>query len=262
MRVLITGGTGVLGRELTSRLRDHAEVRILSRSHRSEQGFVQGDLETGEGLAEATAGVDVIAHLASAADYRRPQRDVKQTRRLVATLTSARPHLVYASIVGVDKVPIGFFRAKLESERVIEASGMPWTVVRATEFHDLILRYLRPMAKGPVAVVPRRAILQPVEVGEVADRLAELVIGPPVGRARDLGGPQVETMEELMRTYLEVAGRRRRVLAIPLPGRLGAMAGVGGSMVVADGDRGRLTFAEHLRARVATDGSISHRYHD
>lgn len=249
MRVLVTGGTGALGRELVRRLQHQADVRVLSRSPRSEAGFVRGDLETGEGLSDVVAGVDVIAHCASAADYLRPRRDVVQTRRLVEAVGTARPHLLYVSIVGADRVPVGLLRAKLESERVIEASGAPWTVLRATEFHDLVLKFLALLSKGPAAVVPRGALLQPVDVGEVADRMAELVMGPPMGRARDLGGPRVETMEQLMRTHLAAAGRRRRVLAVPLPGRLGAGAGVGGELVATDGDRGKVTFEDYLRAR-------------
>lgn len=260
MRVLVTGGTGLLGRALVDRLRDRAEVRVLSRRPRPEPGFVQGDLESGAGLAEAVAGVDAIAHCASAADYRRPRRDVVQTRRLVEALGAARPHLVHLSIVGVDRVPIGFCRAKLESERVVEASGLPWTVLRATEFHDLVLRLLISSARAPVAVVPRGALLQPVEVDEVADRVAQLVTGPPAGRARDLGGPQVQSLEELMRAYLAAAGRRRRVLALPLPGRLGAGAGVGGTLIAHDGDRAAVSFEQYLRARTGADGAIDHRY--
>lgn len=148
MRVLVTGGTGVLGRALVQRLVDRSEVRVLSRQPPRGPGFVQGDLETGEGLADAVDGVDVIAHCASAADYPRPQRDVAQTRRLVDALGDARPHLVYVSIVGVDRVSFGFFRAKLGAERVVEESGLPWTVLRATEFHDLVLMFLMRMAKG------------------------------------------------------------------------------------------------------------------
>lgn len=260
MRVLITGGTGLLGWELVRRLEGRAEVRILTRSPSVETEGVQGDLETGEGLSDAVAGVDVIAHCASAADYRRPRRDVVQTRRLVEAVGDARPHLLYVSIVGVDKVPVGFLRAKLEAEQVIEASGAPWTVLRATEFHDLMLKFLMSMSNGPVAVVPRGALFQPIEVGEVADRLAEVALGPPMGRVRDLGGPQVETMEDLMRTYLAVAGRRRRVLAVPLPQRLGAGAGVGGQLLVSDGDQGRMTFKQYLHSAIGEDGTISHRY--
>jgi uncharacterized protein YbjT (DUF2867 family) len=103
MKVLVTGGTGVLGRELVSQLGARAESRVLSRRPPRGPEFVQGDLETGEGLAAALAGVDVIAHCASAADYWRPKRDVAQTRRLLDALAGARPHLLYISIVGVDR---------------------------------------------------------------------------------------------------------------------------------------------------------------
>jgi uncharacterized protein YbjT (DUF2867 family) len=259
MRVLVTGGTGVLGRELVRRLGDRSEVRVLSRRPLQGPGFVQGDLETGEGLADAVDGVDVIAHCASAADYRRPQRDVAQTRRLVDALGDARPHVAYVSIVGVDRVSFGFLRAKLEAERVVEESGSPWTVLRATEFHDLVLMFLMRLAKGPVAVVPRGSLLQPVDVGEVADRMAKLVMGPPAGRVRELGGPRVHSMEDLMRAYLAAANRHRRILRIPVPGRLGAGLGVGDHLLT-DGDRGTVTFDEYLRSRANADGVIEHPY--
>lgn len=222
-------------------------------------GFVQGDLETGEGLADAVDGVDVIAHCASAADYRRPQRDVAQTRRLVDALGDARPHLAWVSIVGVDRVPFGFFRAKLAAERVVEESGLPWTVLRATEFHDLVLMFLMRLAKGPVAVVPRGSLFQPVDVGEVADRMAKLVTGPPAGRVGELGGPQVETMEDLMRAYLAAANRSRQVVKIPVPGRVGVGLGVGDHLLT-DGDRGTVTFDEYLNSRANDDGVVEHPY--
>src|SRR5690242_6406738 len=113
-RVLVTGGTGVLGRELVHRLQERTEVRVLSRRPSQGPGFVQGDLETGDGLAAAVEDVDVIAHCASAADYRRPQRDVTQLRQLLNATSGARPHLVFVSIVGVDRVRFGFFQAKLD----------------------------------------------------------------------------------------------------------------------------------------------------
>ncbi|MBF8191378.1 NAD(P)H-binding protein [Nonomuraea sp. K274] len=259
MRVLVTGGTGVLGRVLVQQLDGLSEVRVLSRRAPQGAGFVRGDLETGEGLADAVDGVDVIAHCASAADYWRPRRDVAQTRRLVGALGDARPHLVYVSIVGVDQASFGFLRAKLEAERVVEESGLPWTVLRATEFHDLLLMYLMRLAKGLVAVVLRGSLLQPVDVGEVAARMATLVLGPPGGRVRELGGPRVESMEDLMRAYLAAARQRRRVVTIPVPGRLGAGFGIGDHLLT-DDDRGTVTFDEYLRSRVDADGLISHPY--
>jgi uncharacterized protein YbjT (DUF2867 family) len=253
LRVLVTGGSGVLGRELVSRLRERAEVRVLSRRSPREPGFVQGDLETGAGLAAALDGVDAVAHCASAADYRRPTRDVTQTRRLLDAVAGARPHLVYSSIVGVDRLGWGFFRAKLASERLIEDSGLPWTTLRATEFHDLML------AKPPVAVVARGARFQPVDARDVAQRMAELVLGPATGRARDLGGPRVERMDDLMRAYLTAARRSRPLASLPLPGKLGAAFGVGDHLLT-DGDRGTHTFEDYLRSRAGADGAIQHPY--
>ncbi|SCL17694.1 Uncharacterized conserved protein YbjT, contains NAD(P)-binding and DUF2867 domains [Micromonospora rhizosphaerae] len=258
-RVLVTGGTGVLGRELVRRLQDRTEVRVLSRRPSQGPGFVQGDLETGEGLAAAVEDVDTIAHCASAADYRRPQRDVTQLRQLLDATGGARPHLVYVSIVGVDRVRFGFFQAKLDTERLVEDSGLPWTILRATEFHDLMLMFLTRLSKGPAAVVPRKSLFQPVDVGDVAERMAELVMGPAAGRVRELGGPKVESMADLMRAYLADAQRRRPVIKIPLWGRLGAGFGVGGHLL-ADGDRGTVTFADYLHARSDADGLLDHPY--
>jgi uncharacterized protein YbjT (DUF2867 family) len=259
MNVLVTGGTGVLGRELVSRLWAQAEVRVLSRRPPQGPAFVQGDLEKGQGLAAALDGVDAIAHCASAADYWRPKRDVAQTRRLLDALAGARPHLVYISIVGVDRLGWGLFRAKLASERLIEASGLPWTILRATEFHDLMLMFLIKLSKAPVAVVARGSRFQPVDVRDVAQRLAELVLSPPTGRARDLGGPRIESMEDLMRAYLTAAGRSRPRASVPLPGKLGAAFGVGDHLL-ANGDRGTRSFEDYLRSRTAADGRIQHPY--
>jgi uncharacterized protein YbjT (DUF2867 family) len=259
MKLLVTGGTGVLGRELVTRLRGQADVRVLSRRPPQRSGFVRGDLETGEGLAAAVDGVDAIAHCASAADYWRPKRDIAQTRHLLDALHGARPHLVYVSIVGVDRLRWGFFRAKLASERLIEGSGSPWTILRATEFHDLMLTFLITLSKAPVAVVPRGARFQPVEAGEVAERMAELVMGPPAGRAIDLGGPRVESMEDLMRAYLTAAGRSRPLARVPLPGKLGTAFGVGDHLLT-DADRGTHTFEDYLRSHTGRDGAIRDPY--
>jgi len=258
-RVLITGGTGVLGRELAARLRGRVEVRVLSRQSPEQPGFVQGDLETGDGLGAAVDGVDVVAHCASAADYRRPRRDVAQTRRLLDSLGGARPHVIYISIVGVDRVRFGFFKAKLEAERLVEESGLPWTILRATEFHDLMVMFLMRLSRVPVAVVPRTSFFQPVDVGEVADRMAGLVLRPAAGRVPELGGPRVESMSELMLTYLDRTHRRRPVLKVPLPGRLAAGFGAGGELLAA-GDRGTTTFDDYLRTRLDADGAINHPY--
>jgi uncharacterized protein YbjT (DUF2867 family) len=258
VKVLVTGGTGMIGRALVERLRDHAEVRVLSR--RAGPGVLRGDLETGEGLAAAVDGVDAIAHCASAADYRRPERDVAQTRLLLAALGDARPHLLYISIVGVDKIRFGYYRAKLATERLILDSGLPYTILRTTQFHDLALMFLMLLTRGPVAIAPRGFRGQPVDTGEVADRMAGLVLGGPAGRVPDLGGPRVEDAAEMVRAYLAVTGRRRPVLRLPVPGRTAADFRAGGGLLPPDGMRGERTFADYLRSRVRPDGTIEAPY--
>lgn len=266
MRVLVTGGTGVVGRAVVERLRERgARVRVLTRrpagpGHPQGDGFVQGDLETGAGLARAVAGVEVIVHCASAADYLRPGRDVEQTRRLLAAVGPARPHLVYISIVGVDRIRFGYYRAKLETERLIEESGLPWTVLRTTQFHDLALMFLILLTRLPVALVPRGFQGQPVDTGEVADRLAGLALGPPAGRVPDLGGPRVESTEEMVRRFLTVTGRRRPLLRIPLPGRVAADFRRGGHLLGDGTVRGERSFTDYLRTRVGPDGRVEPPY--
>lgn len=260
MRVLVTGGTGVLGRELVQRLEGRADVRALSRRLSDQPGFVPGDLETGDGLAEAVEGVDVIAHCATAADYWRPRRDVEQTTRLLDAARDQRPHIVYISIVGVDRIPFGYYKAKLACEQLIQDSGLPWTIMRATQFHDLALNFLVLETKGPVALVPRALQGQPVDVSEVADRMADLVLAEPAGRAPDLGGPQVLDSEEMVRTFLTLTKRRRLLLRIPLPGKVGAGFRAGHHIVSDGGTRGTRTFTQYLQERIQPDGTVREPY--
>lgn len=127
-------------------------------------------------------------------------------------------HLVYISIVGVDRVPLRYYKSKLAVERLVEESGLGWTVLRATQFHDLLVMVLQGLSKLPVLFLLGRCPGQPVEVAEVADRLVELAAGAPAGRVEDLGGPETRTFESLARAYLKASGRRRAVVNVPLWG--------------------------------------------
>jgi uncharacterized protein YbjT (DUF2867 family) len=159
------------------------------------------------------------------------------------------PHLVYISIVGVDRHPLGYYRTKFAVERLVTGSGPPYSVLRATQFHDLILMALNVLAAVP-AVMPLPAGLrfQPVEVREVAERLAGLALGDPAGRAGDMGGPQVLALEEMARTYLNATGRRRRVTAVPLPGRV-SRGFRDGLHLAPEHAEGKVTWADFLAAR-------------
>jgi uncharacterized protein YbjT (DUF2867 family) len=260
VRVLVTGGTGVLGRELVRSLDGKAEITVLSRRPNLRSEFVKGDLDTGEGLGAAVDGVDVIAHCATAADYRRPQRDVEGTRRLLEAVDGGRPHVAYISIVGVDRIPLGYYQAKLATEQLIQDSGLPWTVLRTTQFHDLVLMFLMLLTKGPFVLAPLGFRSQPVDVGEVAARMTSLVLGDPAGLVPEFGGPRVESSEETLRLFLALTRRRRPVLPVWLPGRIAAAFRAGGNLL-SDGERGTRTFEDYLRSRIHSDGSIEPPYH-
>ncbi len=255
-RVLVTGGTGVLGHEVVPRLiRSGADARVFSRTTRPVSGAsaVHGDLVSEKGLAEAVNGVDAVIHCASDTRHR-GETDLDATRNLLkAARSTGNPHLVYISIVGIDRIPYSYYQAKLAAESCIVESGLPWTILRATQFHDLVLQLLAVLAKPPLAVVPKGVSAQPVDTGEVAERLVQLAVGKPVGRAPDMGGPRVESAEKLMRAYLDAMGLRRCVVGVSVPGKM-MRAFRAGANIVREGTTGTRTFEDFLRERVRSDG--------
>ena len=259
-RILVTGGTGTLGRLVVPRLRDAGgKVRVLSRSSRAGGDgieFVTGDLASGEGIAAAVDGAEVIVHCAGSS-----KGDEGKARTLVQAASRARvAHLVNISVVGADRVPqasrtdrtmFGYFGSKLAAEQVIAGSGVPWTTLRATQFHDLILLVARQLAKLPVIPVPAGFRFQPVDAGEVADRLAALASGPPAGLVPDLAGPKVYGVAELVRSYLAAAGRHRPIVPLRLPGQA-ARAFRAGANIAPGHAAGQRTWEEFLAARVSS----------
>jgi uncharacterized protein YbjT (DUF2867 family) len=259
-RTLVTGGTGTLGRLVVPLLRDAGrKVRVLSRRSR-EPGegveFVTGDLATGEGIEAAVEGAEVIVHCAGSS-----KGDEDKTATLVRAASRAGVrHLVYISVVGADRVPVvsradramfGYFASKLAAERVVADSGLPWTTLRATQFHDLLSTTARQMARLPVIPVPAGFRVQPVDAGEVADRLVELALGTPAGLVPDMAGPRVYEMAELLRAYLRAGGKRRRIVPIPLPGKA-ARAFRAGANLAPERAVGRRTWEEFLADRVSS----------
>src|SRR6266498_1714114 len=257
---LVTGGTGTLGRQVVPRLRAAgAEIRVLSRRVRpAEEGveLLTGDLMTGEGIEAAVDGARTIVHCAGSG-----KGDDEATRNLVRAVSAqgGRPHLVYISVVGADRIPIvgaadramfGYFGFKLAAERVVAGSGLPWTTLRATQFHDLILMVARALAKLPVIPVPAGSRFQPVDTDEVAARLVELALGEPAGLVPDLAGPHVYSTTDLIRGYLRATHRRRPILPVWLPGRA-ARAVRAGATLAPEHAIGKRTWEEFLAEQVS-----------
>lgn len=245
--ILVTGGTGVLGRHVTERLRtDGHDVRVLSRH--SEPYAV--DLREGTGLDAAVQGADVIVHCASTprgGDERAARNLIEAARR------AGVPHLLYISIVGVDRVPIGYYRTKFAVERQIEASGLGWTILRTTQFHDLLVQLFQVLSRLPVLLLPAGVRDQPVEVAEVADRLAELALGGPAGRVPDMAGPQTRSLPDFARAWMRATGRRRPILNVPVPGKGFRGLREGGHLTPGRAV-GEGTFAEYLGRRFGGRG--------
>lgn len=246
--VLVTGGTGTLGREVVSRLRRAwVPVRVLSRRpQESDEGveYVVGELANGDGVEAAVAGVEVVVHLAGGANAK---GDDVMTRRLVeAARRAGVRHMVVISVTGADGVPLRYPRTKFAVERIVAESGVPWTVLRAAQFHGLMLTVARAMAKLPVIPVPTGMRAEPVDARDVAERLVELVQGEPAGMAPDIAGPAAYGLDEVIRDYLRAGGKRRVLLKVRVPGKVGRAYRQGRNLARPGATRGTRTWPDYL----------------
>jgi uncharacterized protein YbjT (DUF2867 family) len=250
MNVLVTGGTGTLGRHVVMQLRQTGHrARILSREPRGHVDAVQGDLASGAGLVKAVAGMDAIIHAASATRdvLRGHPIDVLGTRRLLAMARDAGVrHAVYVSIVGIDKVAYPYYRTKLAAESVVRENLVPWSILRATQFHDFMEFLLGGFSRLPrVTAIPVAWQFQPVNAREVAQRLTEVVLGEPAGMLPDFGGPEIHDFKSIAHLWLAARKSNRRIVNLPVPFKLSRQIAQGG-LLCADHKDGKLTFAEHL----------------
>jgi uncharacterized protein YbjT (DUF2867 family) len=224
---------------------------------------VVADLSTGEGVDQALEGIEVVVHCAGST-----KGDGDKARNLVRAAAQAHVrHLINISVVGADRLPVvsrvdramfGYYASKVDAERVIAESGVPWTTLRATQFHDLVLMTVRGMAKLPVIPVPSGVRFQPVETGEVAARLVELALGSPAGLVADIAGPRVYELGELLRSYLEASGKRRILVPLRLPGGA-ARALRAGANLAPDRAVGRRTWEDYLAAHGPSAGASAPR---
>ena len=253
MQVLVTGGTGALGREVVKRLIDSGHrTRILSRRAADGRDWVHGDLVTGAGLELAVKDVDAIVHAAS--DAGNPRRykatDVLGTRRLLAMAREARVrYLVYISIVGMEGVPFPYYKSKLAAEAVIRENIVPWSILRATQFHTLMEIFLDGMSKLPrLALVPFKWQFQPVDTTDVAAWLVEVVTGEPAGLLPDFGGPEVRDFKSLATSWLALRKPDKRLVDLWLPFKF-SRDWAAGRLLCPDHRDGTVTFEQYLARR-------------
>ncbi|WP_255771637.1 SDR family oxidoreductase [Pseudarthrobacter sulfonivorans] len=243
MNIAVAGGTGTLGRHVVTiaQARGHRVVS-LSRA----EGV---DLVSGAGLAEALKGVDAVIDVANIQTLN-GKKSVDFFTAVSGNLLRAEKvagvgHHVALSIVGVDRAPVGYYAGKLAQEDVVRNGGVPWTILRATQFHEFAPQMLERSSLGPLVLVPRMAS-QPVAAHEVAAALIDAAEAGPQGRAADLGGPERKQMAHLVRAYARKHGQKKRVIEFTAPGRLWRAMRNGSLIPAAGAAVGRQTFGEWL----------------
>jgi uncharacterized protein YbjT (DUF2867 family) len=259
--VLVTGGTGHLGRDLVDRLvRNGHRVRVFARSPHGDSNvqWVRGDLATGEGLRPALQGVDTVINAATFSPiarrggirpvdfFKSPAAvDVEGTERLLALCSEADiRHFLHISIVGLDEASLPYGRVKLAGERLVRQSSLPWSVVRAMPFYYLLERMLAGLAWLPVWPVPG-TVFNPVDTSDVADYLVQCAFDGTPGMRAEIGGPEDLSLTEFSRQYQRVCGIKRPILPLPLS----AASTRGMGFVVSDGVRGKLSWSAWLNQR-------------
>lgn len=247
MKIGVAGGTGTVGRHVTARLRQlgHEPV-VLSRS-------AGVDLLTANGLATLLDGVDGVIDVVNT-----PALSAKASRRFfgatTATLLAAEAdadvrHHVALSIVNATRVAAGYYAGKALQEDRVKRGAVPWTILRATQFHEFAAQTLGRRPRGRLALVPVMRT-QPIAAAEVAERLVQLALGPPRGEVTDLAGPGEELLADMVRAYVRAIRSHTRVIQIRLPGGMGAAMSSGGLLPPRGTERGTVSFGQWLDREV------------
>ena len=249
MRIAIAGGTGTVGRHAVDAARERGhEVIVLTRSN----GV---DLVSGEGLDGALRGVEAVidtSNTTSLSARKAAGFFTTVTRNLLAAERSAGVrHHVSLSIVGVDRAPYGYYAAKLAQERAVETGDVPWTILRAMQFHEFAGQMLEGLTIAGVHLAPR-VRTQPVAAREVGARLVELAEGAPAGRAPDFAGPREERLEDMIRRLARATGATGPILTVSLPMKQFAAMRRGETLPGPDAILGRQTFDEWVAERAKT----------
>jgi uncharacterized protein YbjT (DUF2867 family) len=253
MELAVVGGTGLVGRLVAeaARAAGHRPV-VLARS-------TGVDVTTGAGLDDALQGAEVVIDVSNLTTIRRRQSVAffeAGTRQLLAAGQRAGVrHHVALSIVGIDRVDLGYYDGKRRQEALVLAGDVPGSVVRATQFHEFAAQLLA-RSGGPVGFVPRM-LTQPIAAREVADLLVDLAAGNPVGMAPDVAGPEQLEMVDMVRRLLRARGSRRVVVPVRLPGAVGRAMATGGLLPSGPGPRNGQTFGEWLAA-AGDAGIVNH----
>jgi uncharacterized protein YbjT (DUF2867 family) len=211
MKIVVIGGSGLIGANVVNRLRQKGH-EVVAASPNSGVNTI-----TGEGLAGAVKGAQVIVDVANSPSFEdKAVMDFFQTsgRNLLAAEAAGEVgHHVALSVVGADRLPeSGYLRAKVAQEQLIKASKIPYTILRSTQFFEFIGRIADAAAEGDVIRLSP-ALLQPIAADDVSAVLADLAVGPPLNDTIEVAGPDAYPLDKFARKVLSARGDRRQVIA-------------------------------------------------
>ncbi len=241
-RIAVAGATGTVGRQVVDSVHRHgAEAIVIARS-------TGVDLTTGTGLDQLLEDVDVVIDVTNIVTQNRRRATTffqASTRHLLAAEQRLGvKHHVLLSIVGIDRVGLGYYQAKVAQEDLVRQGPVPWTILRATQFHEFAAQML---GHRPLAVIPSM-LSQPLAARDVADELVSLATAPAAGMAAEIAGPRQERVPDMARRLASATGSRSLVLTMPLPGATGRGMRTGALLPTGPGPRGTQTFDQWLQA--------------
>jgi uncharacterized protein YbjT (DUF2867 family) len=213
MKIVVIGGSGILGSQAVQKLKDDGQDAVAA-SPRSGVNAL-----TGEGLADVLTGADVVVDVSNSPSFDDdPVMEffTKSTTNLLAAAKSAGVgHYVAVSIVGCDELPkSGYLRAKVAQEKLIEAGTVPYSIVRATQFAEFADAITASLTVGDEVRVPD-ALIQPIAARDLADEVARIAQGGPLGGIENIGGPEKISFEQLARDSLARQGEAKTVIVDP-----------------------------------------------
>jgi uncharacterized protein YbjT (DUF2867 family) len=242
--VLVTGAAGTLGSALVARLADQRhQVRVLIH-HRSADfppgvQAARGDVRNPADLAKALTGTDTVIHAATSPFRQAMATELEGTRAVLAAADRAGAHVVYPSIVGVERLGGTYYRAKWHAEQLVAAATRT-TIQRATQLHPTLDK----MLSHHLFPATAHLAFQPLDAGDLAEHLVRIVEAGPGGRAEDLGGPEILALRDIVASRKAATGRRTMLIPVPALGPLRALDA--GHHLCPDHPYGHITWKQWL----------------
>ncbi|MFH8769003.1 SDR family oxidoreductase [Streptomyces sp. NPDC017958] len=222
MKIAVIGGTGLIGSQVVKNLKAAGHEAV---PHSKSSGV---DVISGQGVEEAVAGADVAVNLTNSPTFDEASLAFFQTSMdnlLAAARKGGVGHFVILSIVGADQVPeLDYYRAKVLQEKLLANASVPYSIVRATQFMEFMDAVLSWTADGDTVRLPATPI-QPIAAKDVAHEVAQVAAGAPVNGIRNIGGPDIFTLDELGRITLSHQGDSRTVVTDPTAGMFAVVKG-------------------------------------